>query len=500
MNFEKQSTFKKQNGTIALVVALAFTGLFHKAGIGINLGIFTLVVLLAFWATFTTRFKERPILANSLAVIISAISVAYYGTWETILWCFLSLSVMSHLLFFPGKSLLFFETKLIYNVMGSTSAWLKAQKAPKSTPNGSESDEVGEASSWRQNIRKMFFVIVVPAIFVALFIAFYRTLNPIFDAKAGLFFHWLDFSILLTAIVGGLLAVYFFYPEYPEEINTITSSWPNTFSRENTVPLTNNMRTIHQSGIAIFAALNLTLLLFIITDLAFVSTLTSAKGINYSAYVHGGVDMLIISIVIASALVLYFFKGPELALQPTHTPLKIMALLWIALNIGLVGTTAIKNFIYIDNQGLTLKRIGVFIYLVLACSGLVLVFIKVVLRKTNAYLFRQLYVVFYAVLTLNLPIDWSSIITRSNIARNVAGTLKLEYTYMLQLDNRVLPLFAENWNALNVPEGKREHFEKCYAESMQPFLQEKPTWREGVVARKQAQSRLLAVNPTFLNK
>jgi hypothetical protein len=494
MNFEKQSTFKNRSNYFALAVVVVFVGLFHKASIGLNLGLFTISVLLAFVAQFPPRFKEKVVLANSVAVVVSACSAAYFGTWETVLWCFLSLAIMSHLLYFPGKSLLFLEVKLLYNIMASPSAWFQAQKDP--ILETGEEHTTKEMQPSHHRLSKVLLVVILPVVLVVVFVGFYRTLNPIFDVKAGQFFEFLDFSMVLTAIIGALVALYFFFPGYPSDLHALTEKWQDEFTKPDNPTMTPKQRTYYQSGIAIFAALNLTLLLFIITDFSFVNTLATATGINYSAYVHGGVDMLIVSILIASGLVLYFFKDAQVALAKANNPLKIMALTWLFLNIVLIGTTALKNFIYIDNQGLTLKRVGVYIYLALACSGLVLVFIKVALMKTNAYLFRRLYVTFYVLLTLNVPIDWSSIITKNNIARNASGAIKLDYVYLLHLDARVLPLFAENWDQLKLSPNKRDHFESTYTARTQDLLQEKTTWRDVVLARKQAQQRLLAgTNP-----
>ena len=135
--------------------------------------------------------------------------------------------------------------------------------------------------------------------------------------------------------------------------------------------------------------LNGLLLFFHISDIFYLITDRLPEGMSYTEYLHQSVNTLILSIVLAIAIVMYFFRG-NLNFWQNNRRLKTLTYLWIAQNGVLVLTTAYKNFLYIEGwHGLTHKRIGVYVYLLLTMIGLITTYIKVEKVKSNWYLFRQ---------------------------------------------------------------------------------------------------------------
>ncbi len=89
--------------------------------------------------------------------------------------------------------------------------------------------------------------------------------------------------------------------------------------------------------------------------------------------------------------------------------MKISAKIWILLNAVLVLSAAAKNFEYIVNYGFTYKRLGVFLFLLLALTGLALTFIKIQKKKRNAYLFNTMVWYIYGTILLCSFINWEAL-------------------------------------------------------------------------------------------
>jgi hypothetical protein len=158
---------------------------------------------------------------------------------------------------------------------------------------------------------------------------------------------------------------------------------------------------------------------------------TLPEGVEYAQYVHQGVYALLFSIVLAIAVILYFFRG-NLNFYTRNSSLKWLAFTWILQNIVLVCTTAGKTSLYIAEYSLTHKRIGVYVYLLLTVIGLVITFIKIYAVKNNWFLFRKTAWAFYAVLILATAINWSRLITGYNLSH--LTTLKeVDIAYLVYL-------------------------------------------------------------------
>lgn len=90
---------------------------------------------------------------------------------------------------------------------------------------------------------------------------------------------------------------------------------------------------------------------------------------------------------------------------------------------------------YIGEYGITYKRIGVYVYLLLSLIGLITTFIKINKVKSNYYLFRTNAWLFYATLILSCAFNWDKIITDYNMQ----STRVLDKDYLLGLSNTNLP-------------------------------------------------------------
>jgi hypothetical protein len=95
--------------------------------------------------------------------------------------------------------------------------------------------------------------------------------------------------------------------------------------------------------------------------------------------------------------------------------------------------TAYKNFLYSSGFGLTYKRIGVFIYLLLCISGMVTTYIKVARRYGLYFMFRTNARVAFIVMVMVGSFSWDRMITRYNLEH--VSQPDMEYLYDMSYNN-----------------------------------------------------------------
>jgi hypothetical protein len=203
------------------------------------------------------------------------------------------------------------------------------------------------------------------------------------------------------------------------------------------------LKTENIIGILSFLVLNLLLLSLNIID---ISTLwfgkdESLNSASYSAELHDGTNALILSIVMAMLVILYFFRG-NLNFYQKNKTIRKLAYLWIVQNIFLISSVLIRDFNYINALGLTYKRIGVLIFLLLCTIGLITVYVKVAEQKTFFYLCKVNGFVWYILLLAFGFANWDASIVRYNI--NNRNTTTLDLDHLLSFSDKTLPLLNEN--------------------------------------------------------
>ena len=177
------------------------------------------------------------------------------------------------------------------------------------------------------------------------------------------------------------------------------------------------------SGVISFVALNILLLVFIFTFNyeQFVEIPKSPS--QLSDETHDRVNAVILSIVMAVLVIMFYFKG-KFNFDNKARTLKLLATIWIFLNALLVISAFAKNSEYIFSLGITYKRLGVYAFLILAFIGLILTFIKIRQQKTNAFLFNHMSWYFYGTVLAASFINWGNLATVYNI-RNEKGNFDL---------------------------------------------------------------------------
>jgi hypothetical protein len=149
---------------------------------------------------------------------------------------------------------------------------------------------------------------------------------------------------------------------------------------------------------------------------------------------HERVVSVIFSIIMAIAVIMFYFKG-AFNFDKNAGILKILAKIWVVLNAVLIFSAMAKNTEYVQQLGLTYKRLGVYAFLILSIIGLVITFIKIQKQKTNAFLFNQMLWCFYGMILVCSYFNWGGMATQYNI-RNHKGNF--EFLHSLNYNDEVL--------------------------------------------------------------
>lgn len=211
------------------------------------------------------------------------------------------------------------------------------------------------------------------------------------------------------------------------------------------------LKTEYVIGLISFISLNLLLLSVNLIDISTLWFGYKPAG-NFSADLHDGTNALIFSIILAMAVILYFFRG-NLNFYSKSKTLKILAIGWMVQNFILIISVFIRDGYYIEFYGLTHKRIGVLVFAVLCIVGLVTVYIKVTKQKTLFYLFKVNGNIWFALLLAFSLINWDVFIVKYNLAKS--DQVGIDVDYLLSLSDKTLPVLDKHRSKLHYTPAKK---------------------------------------------
>lgn len=288
-------------------------------------------------------------------------------------------------------------------------------------------DEKSNTYNFQQIARLVF----IPLALVLIFIVLYYQINPVFNEWLGkIDLSFIDFIWMIMVVVGSWITANISASKTVEEITTKDLSTSN----ELTVPQAASINKIKtknemQTGVYSMIALNILLVVLLASELVYIFQINDFRASVLSAALHSGVYASIGSIVLAIILIVVFFRG-DINFIEGNSKLKKLAFSWIFLNFFLTLSVAVKTFIYIDQHGLSIKRLGVLMYLTFCVIGLITTFLKIDRRFNLTYLFRRNVTIGFSCLLVFSLINWSAIISSYNI--------KNDYVDMRQL-SELLP-------------------------------------------------------------
>lgn len=431
----------KTKNLIYVIGAICFGSLFYNQSVGLNYLLFVVFLLLSSTVSGIKKWQSPYWILVATGSLIASACTLYYANALTI-----TMTVISVLLllamqrnqnnaFITSLSVgtLSVAGSLIFMILGLID--LQRYKTLSRV----------KSNSKLKFIKPVIIVLVISFIFLSL----YRIINPVFDSYISKFSISISWGWFFTTILGFILLFTF--------VNFPNRTWRKLLKKEATLgkqidrkKLTDHSTSFlsqylnydneRYSALLLFALLNIMLLLMNITDInqLFISN-NLPKGVSYSDYVHNGVGALIASIVLAIALISFYFRG-HINFDSKANAIKILTYIWLIQNCVLVLTAAVKNQIYIDVYSLTYKRIGVYFYLLFAIIGLLITIYKVYTQKDTWYLVKINSLTIFTILIISCTINWNSLICNFNTNRDK----EIDYQYLCDLGYENYPFL---WNA-----------------------------------------------------
>lgn len=410
--------------TLIIIASVLFSLLFFEQSIGLNLLIFSIITLVVLAFFNPQRFKDKRILIYSLVYVTTAV---FAFIKDSSLSIFVNCVAFFTLIGGVSQSKTSIYVYWINGLFTSIAGFFYRRI---------DVDKNKETIKVKKDIDILHFVklIVVPLIFIIVFVLLYKNGNQMFNDLVDkinlnfINFQWLLFTVFGYYVFSNISKPVKVEPATSKDLNTTNELHKTeTYSEE-------KLKKEKQLGTTLLGLLNLLIILFIITDIVSLISIETLKASDMSTQVHNGINTLIASIIIAIITILYFFRG-NLNFYSENKMLKNLSYLWIFLNIILIILIAIKNQTYITSFGLTYKRIGVHIYIFLTLVGLITTFLKVMTVKNMVFLFRLNTQVSFILLILFGTLNWDNIITKYNL--NTANSYDLQYLIDLSEANAI---------------------------------------------------------------
>ncbi|HQI69554.1 MAG TPA: DUF4173 domain-containing protein [Bacteroidales bacterium] len=419
----------KKNDVLLIISVALYSWLFYHQLPGINMLLFSAALIAMLLIRNKSLIKDTAWYITASGSIVSGVCVMLYGTWLAFAANLVSLSLLSSLSISRGSSVIMAGVYSVYSYLTSIGFMvvdLIERRMKKNSQTGSK--------FWlKAGIGVAIFAVLI------VFFVLYRQSNPLFKDltnKINLDFiswPWVRFTLL------GFLVLYGFYYSrnfpavYRWDVNIPMNLDANTYlekgSRLFGKKINENGERV--SGVVLLALLNVMLLVVNVLDIIYLwITNRPPEGMTLSENLHQGTTTLIISIVFAILIILFYFRG-YINFSDKNKTIKWLALLWLLQNVFVLVSTGYRNLLYVSEYNLTYKRLGIYIWLTLTLIGLVTTIYKLVHKKTNLYLFKTNGWAFYIFFVLFACFNWDAVITKFNIQ----NSKNIDKNYLVELSS-----------------------------------------------------------------
>lgn len=420
-----------KKSALILVTTLIFTLLFYNESVGINLSIFGCILIGFVLYKFPEALKRthfKIVLGSTVLLLLS--NVWLFGP-EMFLMCFVSLCLLRAFAQYPSFKL--FIAPFVFLLQGLATfirVFMPMQTLTfKSTTN--------KDTLFRNTVA----YIALPFLFIIGFVFIYVLNSNILSSLFSNFKFTIDGTFFLIALLGFYLMFSFWDGWIYSSILFFVRKLNYNLSEKNTsigfLPEDLELK----SGQITLLFLNIILFVFVgiyVYEQLFLPTDFS----NLSIHTHQRVNSLIISIVMAVVVLLYFFRD-RINFTQKNQFIKKLAFVWMGLNALLIVITALKTIDYITHLGLTQMRLGVLWFLLLCVLGLIFTCIKIVKVKTSFYLIDKMsWAVYLGLIVVVVP-NWSSFITSYNLQKTNTDLTYLS-SYSLSYNQKQLLNYYKN--------------------------------------------------------
>ncbi len=463
----------KTNDYLLLTATGAYSFLFYQQNAGINFLIFNIVLLVLLVIKNKKLLSYNKWIWSAVLCVLSAVAVFVHSSALSIIGNIFSLLLLSAVSFNVATSSLFSFAFGCFSVASSV-VYIIIDTIKRLQPKTE-----GESSKKGYKVLATLIVVILSVMFFSM----YKNSNPLFaENTKWINLDFISIGWIFFTLAGFILMYAFLYHRTIKPIETWENNLP-LFSTSYEIDELNIKRfeTERYAGMLLFIVLNAML---VILNLGDIQTLYFngglPKGVSHSDFVHNGVGVIILSIIIATSLIMFLYRK-EFATIKNDKLLSVLVYLWIFQNILMLSSTAFRNQIYIHDFNFTYKRIGVYVWLVLAVFGLLIMFWKIHKKQSNWYLIRTNVAVWFTVLVLSGLVNWDKQITNYNIQNKPLAQVDFYYLFSLS-DANIPELIAvtkkPEFNLLNA---KLKNYtssfyrERYYSETYTQLLNQKIT-------------------------
>lgn len=442
--------------------SLLFNMLFWKEKMAINAILFFVFICVGILQFYPKSHNNRKVRWLFLATLLSLAMVVLHNTLLSKIAFVISLFLMASYSQYSNNSLLYAGASIFQSVLYFIPAFYNSIT------------QLFPFKHRKFGIAKKLHLFIFPIVIVGIFFVVYLMANKVFANVAermankinDVFAHllnWVEpqrlmFSILGLLICGGLLVRYIKAPLEEAEL-TKNDSLKRTRKNKTDNGIIADMALVfmgklstgtlalkseYKSCILCLILLNALLFLVNTTDVIYVwFGFNYTHDLNLTKLVHEGAALLVISILLAMLVVLFFFRG-NLNFFAKNKYLKTLAHVWILQNAILAFSVCVRNFYYIQHMGLAYKRVGLVFFILLVFIGLTSIIYKINKIKSTYYLWRINAMAAFIILVLSTCIDWGVAITNYNIHAFTNNKKNIDINFLIQMNDHVLPLLENN--------------------------------------------------------
>lgn len=299
-----------------------------------------------------------------------------------------------------------------------------------------------------EKLTKYLTLSVIPILILTVFLFIFISANPKFYElyvsfwdNIAFLLEGLSFSRLLFFIWSITIASWLVYRYTNEVLAKSDFLYKDVIERKSNTRNLTPFKTIDLkkeflSSLILLVMVNLLLLIVNIIDINWVwINFEYNHDFNISQFVHEGTYLLIISVLLSIGILHYIFRR-NLNFFSKSPILTKLAYFWIAQNIILVCSVGLRNLHYINVFGLSNKRIGVYIFLIITLMGLLSIGFKIKNINSFSHYLRTNMWYAYIILVCSSAPNWDYIISSFNLNSTVVP----DYGYLIQLSDTNIPL------------------------------------------------------------
>ncbi|SNR41925.1 DUF4153 domain-containing protein [Hymenobacter mucosus] len=466
--------------------AIGFDVLFWNQNVGLNVALYTLFVVvgtLVGLPAHAPQWRSTTFRATLLGTLLSAGLVVWYASGAAKLACVASLTIWLGYRNQPHLKL------VAYALLTALGNLLRVVPAVLSGLLHILHISRTSSSPWGGRVRFYARLLVLPLVVLFVFHILFSMANPVYSqlsskvlAQLGDWLTWLlsgisvphllFFLVGLSVTIGALVVVPFhFFADSESRFGEFVRRQRNRvasfgvrqpdFSRRTFRTL--DLRKEYLAALAVFGLVNLLLLAVNAIDISWIwFGFTPGPSLDLTQFVHEGTYVLILSILVAMGIMLWFFRRNLNFYGRGLSALRWGATVWVVQNAVLVISVGLRNYYYILYSGLAYKRIGVYGFLLLTLFGLGTILLKVWQRRSAYSLVRLNGWASYVVLLLLAAGNWEVWMVRYNLQPRFR---QVDLDFLLTMPPRVLPELAArqaildgmNSIAVTSPDGYHEN-------------------------------------------